>query len=160
MLTNTVSCGLMMGFGDVLQQRSEHWKHQNRHLCKDLSSNKPDSNAKKDSKKTYTLDDIDDSNTEYQHDYTRTKNMIIVGAVQGPFHHYFYALLDRTLPGKDAVSIVKKTLVDQFVASPTCLAIFFFGLGALEKRRMQDINEEVKLKFMDTWKVSIVIPFD
>lgn len=143
LLTNTVSCGLMMGFGDILQQRSEHWKrNDSQNTDKDHNKKKPPTSA-----------DIENVDEEYEHDYIRTKNMLIVGVVQGPFHHYFYAILDRTLPGKDATSLVKKTLLDQFVASPTCLAIFFFGHGALEHRKIEDIHNEVKLKFMDTWKV-------
>lgn len=161
LLTNTVSCSLMMGFGDVLQQRNEHWKRYNKEDSS-ISQNgklpKPGSRAKKEDENLLTITDtINDSDKEYVHDYLRTRNMLIIGFVQGPFQHYFYAALDRTLPGKDTITIVKKTMIDQLIASPTCLAIFFFGLGGLEHKRMKDINNEVKLKFMDTWKVKLSI---
>ncbi|XP_043281892.1 mpv17-like protein 2 [Venturia canescens] len=174
LVTNTVSCGVMMGFGDVLQQRGDHWKRhafpkyfesdkeEARSLDNDgnlvteaiqIRSNNQDE-ANSSIEKTFTIIENDsDENKNYGHDYVRTKNMCAVGLVQGPFHHYFYAILDRFLPGRNTSSVVKKTLVDQLVASPTCLGIFFFGLGALEQRKVEDISGEVKLKFFDTYKV-------
>ncbi|KMQ95431.1 mpv17-like protein 2-like protein [Lasius niger] len=89
----------------------------------------------------------------YGHDYARTRNMTVVGLIQGPFHHWFYTILDRVLPGRSAKSIVKKMLLDQSIASPTCLAIFFVGLGIMEHRKIEEICKELKLKFYDTWKV-------
>ncbi|CAB0036464.1 unnamed protein product [Trichogramma brassicae] len=94
-----------------------------------------------------------DSKTSDNFDFVRCRNMTAVGLLQGPFHHYFYAFLEKTLPGKSTVSIFKKTLVDQTIASPTCLGIFFFGLGLMEQKNLNDINGEVKLKLLDTWKV-------
>ncbi|KZC08810.1 Mpv17-like protein 2, partial [Dufourea novaeangliae] len=120
LVTNTVSCGLMMAAADMIQQRSEHWKKNN---------------------------DI------YMHDYIRTKNMTTVGLVQGPFHHWFYLVLDKVIPGRTALSVVKKTCLDQTIASPTCLGIFFIGLGVLEHHKIEEIYEELKVKLYDTWKV-------
>lgn len=154
LITNTVSCGLMMGFGDLIQQRNDYWK---RHYYKYLPSGRvmaasPELYANNES---IVLSKVS-SNKEgslYKHDYVRTKNMVIVGLFQGPFHHYFYLMLDRILPGRSAMTIIKKTCLDQSIASPTCLGIFFIGLGLLEQRNLKDIQNEIKLKFWETWKV-------
>ncbi|XP_072758147.1 mpv17-like protein 2 [Anoplolepis gracilipes] len=144
LITNTVSCGLMMAAGDVIQQRSEYWKkYSHKYFPTSVMA------ASLEDEETMTIS----STSAYGHDYTRTRNMTVVGLIQGPFHHWFYMILDRVLPGKSAKSIVKKTLLDQSIASPTCLAIFFVGLGVLEHRKLEEVYEELKLKFFNTWKV-------
>jgi len=128
----------MMATGDVIQQRSEHWrKYFPTRVIAASSEN----------------EEAISGTSAYDHDYTRTKNMMIVGLLQGPFHHWFYTILDRVLPGRNAKSIIKKTFLDQSIASPTCLAIFFIGLGVLESRKIEEMWKEIKLKFCDTWKV-------
>ena len=159
----------MMGFGDVLQQRGDHWRQS---LSKFFGSEEIRATDKKITgpmtARAYNLneDTIDGKgsislvtnmvgtvNESCNHDFVRTKNMIAVGLAQGPFHHYFYLLLDRFLPGRNAGSVLMKTFVDQLVASPTCLGIFFFGLGALEQRKVEDISGEMRSKFFNTYKV-------
>ncbi|XP_012223635.1 mpv17-like protein 2 [Linepithema humile] len=145
LVTNTVSCGLMMAAGDVIQQRSEHWKKNyfHKYFPSSVMAASPEDEEMK----------ITSCASSYGHDYTRTRNMTIVGLLQGPFHHWFYLFLERILPGRSAKSVVKKTLLDQSIASPTCLAIFFVGLGIMEHREIEEICKELKLKFADTWKV-------
>ncbi|KMQ82683.1 mpv17-like protein 2-like protein [Lasius niger] len=77
--------------------------------------------------------------------------MTVVRLIQGPFHYWFYTILDRVLPGRSAKLIVKKTLLDQSIASPTCLAIFFVGLGILEHCKSEEICKELKLKLKIQW---------
>lgn len=144
LITNTVSCGLMMGIGDLIQQRSEYWRRSNN--CNISTSVKNGNNSL-----LANIKDLEEAS--YTHNYMRMKNMITVGLLQGPFHHYFYAALERFIPGRNAKSIVKKTLLDQSIASPTCLIIFFVGIGLLEHQKIQAIYEELKLKLCDTWKV-------
>ncbi|XP_071555305.1 mpv17-like protein 2 [Temnothorax nylanderi] len=146
LVTNTVSCGLMMAAGDVIQQRSEHWKKH----CSDKKYFPSSVIAASPEDEMVTAIS---STSAYGHDYMRTRNMTVVGLVQGPFHHCFYTILDKVLPGRNAKSVLKKTLLDQSIASPTCLGIFFVGLGLLESRKIKEICEELKLKFGDTWKV-------
>ena len=143
LVTNTVSCGLMMAGADMIQQRSEHLKKNNKCLpsirvmaASPEDEQEPNAGA-----------------SMYVHDYVRTKNMTTVGLVQGPFHHWFYMVLDKVLPGRNALSVVKKTCLDQTIASPTCLGIFFVGLGVLEHRKIEEIYQELKVKLYDTWKV-------
>lgn len=137
----------MMAAGDVIQQRSEHWKKSyfHKYFPSSVMAASPEDEGMK----------MIPSAPSYGHDYTRTRNMTVVGLLQGPFHHWFYLFLDRILPGRSAKSVVKKTLLDQSIASPTCLAIFFVGLGIMERREIEEICEELKLKFADTWKVCI-----
>ncbi|XP_043262221.1 mpv17-like protein 2 isoform X1 [Colletes gigas] len=140
-VTNTVSCGLMMATADLIQQRSEFWKRNNNLL--------PDGTRII----AASLEDDTESTEMYVHDYVRTKNMTTVGLVQGPFHHWFYIFLDKVLPGRNALSVIKKTCLDQTIASPTCLGIFFVGLGILEHRKIEEICEELEVKLYDTWKI-------
>lgn len=144
LVTNTVSCGLMMAAGDVIQQRSEHWKKHCSH--KYFPSTVIAASPEEDEEVTETI-------SSYGHDYMRTRNMTVVGLLQGPFHHWFYTILDKVFPGRSAKSVLKKTFLDQSVASPTCLTIFFVGLGILESRKIEEIRKELKLKFGETWKV-------
>lgn len=144
LITNTVSCGLMMAAGDVIQQRSEHWKkHSHKYFPSRVMAASPE-----DEQVTAIS-----STSVYGHDYVRTRNMTVVGLFQGPFHHWFYTVLDKILPGRNAKSVLKKTFLDQSVASPTCLTIFFVGLGIMESRKIEEIGKELKLKFRETWKV-------
>ncbi|KOC67938.1 Mpv17-like protein 2 [Habropoda laboriosa] len=145
LITNTVSCGLMMAAGDIIQQRSEYLK-KNKYLPGGtyvMAASLEDDKKFKNSMNFYV----------YTHDYVRTKNMTVVGLLQGPFHHWFYMILDRAFPGRNVMSVIKKTCLDQTIASPTCLGIFFVGLGVLEHKNFNAIYEEVKMKLYDTWKV-------
>ena len=172
LLTNTVSCGLMMAAGDMMQQHSDFLKkHMTKSIDKKAITTETSSPVLREeatfSKAIALLDDeladLQDvvqivSKTEVDVDkegldYVRIRNMTAVGLLQGPFHHYFYAALEKYLPGRATSAIVKKTVLDQTIASPTCLGIFFFGLGVMEHKNLQDINGEVKLKLFDTWKV-------
>lgn len=140
--TNTISCGLMMTTGDLIQQSSEYWKcFSNKYFSSGIMAASIDKDEKM-------------SSCEY--DYTRMKNMTIIGLLQGPFHHWFYMTLDRVLPDKNARSIVKKIFLDQSIASPTCLGIFYVGLGILERDKIEKICQELKVKFMTTWKVRVI----
>lgn len=141
----------MMAAGDIIQQRSDHLK-KNRYIpgTSLVLAASPEDERKRGNSR------ISDA---YAHDYVRTKNMTIVGLLQGPFHHWFYMILDKFLPGRNIASVVKKTCLDQTIASPTCLAIFFVGLGLLEHGSLEAIYEEMRVKLYDTWKVPSFIPF-
>lgn len=129
----------MMAGGDILQQKNTLFQHQ-------------DSKTKKIQHRDVIV--VVKSSSNDSVDITRLRNMGIVGLLQGPFNHYFYTTLDRYLPGKNAMSLMKKTILDQTIASPSCLGIFFVGLGLLERRNLQEIQGEVRLKLFDVWKVS------
>ncbi|XP_011301631.1 mpv17-like protein 2 [Fopius arisanus] len=158
-ITNTVSCGVMMGVGDAIQQKSDSLKRKF-FTGSDASENEelpmscPYNYAEVERDGGIILASTSErENSEDSLDSIRIRNMFAVGTAQGPFHHYFYAILDKVLPGRNAGSIVKKTVLDQAIASPTCLAIFFFGHGALEQRENEDVFEEIREKFFTTYKV-------
>lgn len=162
MITNTVSCGMMMGFGDLLQQRGTQWKRDyfdksSKNLINDNSSSKllqQCINNNNDLQRGLILaNTIEHHEIIDNHDFERTKNMITVGLLQGPFNHYFYIFLDRLLPGKNVKTVVKKTFIDQIIASPLSLGIFFIGLGKLENRSSHELLCEIKEKFFDTYKI-------
>lgn len=145
----------MMGMGDAIHQKSDILKRKL--LPEDDDS--PDSSTKDSGpedgsqRKIILANTSERQNPDDTLDPIRMRNMFAVGTAQGPFHHYFYAILDRVLPGRNAGSIVKKTVLDQTIASPTCLAIFFFGHGALEQRDNEDMLDEIRGKFFSTYKV-------
>nr|CAD7609347.1 unnamed protein product [Timema genevievae] len=82
-----------------------------------------------------------------------TGRMFLVGLATGPPQHIFYKVLDGCIPRRDFRSISMKILIDQLVASPMCLLIFFFGMGYLELRNYQCIVDEMKEKFITIYTV-------
>lgn len=152
----------MMAAGDMIQQRREHWK---RYRCVDYFSSgatarviaaSPEEEEDEEEVVVVVGEDgkkITDVATLYEHNYVRTRNMTLVGLIQGPFHHCFYGLLEKIAPGKRAGSIIKKTFLDQLIASPTCLIIFFGGLGLMERDKVEEAYREIKVKLIEAWKV-------
>ncbi|XP_043483357.1 mpv17-like protein 2 [Leptopilina heterotoma] len=183
LFTNTASCGLMMAIADVIHQQGEKLRQNNSiKLIKSTDTNEIQMKTEnkiqtklktefydknKISHKTTNQNECREKNNhenQYQreilmipcktdYDFNRTKNMLTVGLLQGPFHHYFYRFLDKNFPGKKIFSIFKKTMLDQMISSPSCLAIFFCGHGLLERKSLTEINMEMRQKFFHTWKV-------
>lgn len=81
--------------------------------------------------------------------------MFIVGLVAGPVHHYYYVWLANKWPARTAKIITQKILMDQFIASPVFIALFFYGMGTLERKTVVDMNTEIKHKFKEIYLVSI-----
>lgn len=148
-VTNTISCGLMMAAGDLIQQRREHWRRYQYgdYFLSGGTARVIAASPEEDEKKTNEVAAL------YEHNYVRTRNMTLVGLIQGPFHHCFYGLLEKIAPGKRARSVIKKTFLDQLIASPTCLIIFFGGLGLMERDKIEVAFKEIKVKLIDAWKV-------
>ncbi|KDR21081.1 mpv17-like protein 2 [Zootermopsis nevadensis] len=122
-LTNTISCGVLMGAGDLIQQEIERYRNVN---------SKP-------------------------FDWKRTGRMFVVGLTQGPPQHIFYKFLDRGLPRRDFRSISIKIIIDQLIASPVCICIFFFGMGYLEDQTWDEIISESKKKFLTVYLVDWLV---
>lgn len=77
----------------------------------------------------------------------------MVGLLFGPLHHYVYGWLQNVLPKRDLKTITKKILFDQFVLSPVCILSFFYGMGAMEKKPLKGMNEEISKKFVEVYVV-------
>jgi len=76
----------------------------------------------------------------------RTRNMSISGLSLGLVCHYWYHYLDRFLPGYTLRVAMKKLVLDQFIASPLCIATFFLTLGYLEGTSKEEFIKETKQK--------------
>lgn len=59
-------------------------------------------------------------------------------------------------PARNLSTAVKRALFDQVTYSPVALALFFFGLSAIEMKSMEECVGEVRDKFWDTYKLGIV----
>ncbi|XP_013112229.1 mpv17-like protein 2 [Stomoxys calcitrans] len=81
-------------------------------------------------------------------DLKRMGRMFIVGALQGPMHHYVYAWMDKIMPVANLKNIVKKILIDQLFMSPACIFIFFYSACYLERKTWKETNDELRQKFL------------
>lgn len=70
----------------------------------------------------------------------------------GVFCHFWYKLLDNKLPGRSLNLVVKKVLVDQVVASPIVIFLFFATLGVMRHESIDETLEEIKHKFLRLYK--------
>lgn len=59
--------------------------------------------------------------------------MSVAGLTVGVFCHHWYLFLDNKLPGRTIKLVMKKVLVDQTIASPIVIMIFFITLGILKR---------------------------
>lgn len=84
-------------------------------------------------------------------------NMTIVGLALGPVQHFFYKYMDLILPKRTLKSVAKKIFLDQLIASPGAICMFFYGLGLLEDGNFQKSHKEVKQKFFTIYLVSCMI---
>lgn len=166
MATNVTSCGLMMALGDSIQQRIEFYQKYKTETLKNynfelkLRPYKLEElvNNKEPTPKFLSTDAISWSNFQnYKHDFTRTVNMGVAGFAQGPFLHYFYTFLDKVLHGKSFKILSKKMVVDQSFASPSLILIFFVVIGFMERKKVEEIWDELRMKFLDTYKVKTKI---
>lgn len=80
--------------------------------------------------------------------------MFIVGAIQGPLHHYFYLWIDGAIRTVNLVNVTKKILLDQCLMSPVFILAFFYPAGWLAGQTIRQCNDEVKDKFVKVYMVS------
>lgn len=83
-----------------------------------------------------------------RYDWQRIGRMFIVGALQGPLHHYVYNWMDKVMPVPTTRNVIKKILIDELVMSPLCLIIFFYSACFLERKTFKETNDELKEKFL------------
>lgn len=117
--TNIVSSGILMSMGDALSQYVEH-----RYFTKENETH------------------------QLQFDWSRNVKMFVVGAAQGPLHHYFYGWLDAKYAGATMKTTTIKILYDQFVMSPMCIVLFFYSAGWMYHQSTAECTTELKSKLL------------
>lgn len=83
-------------------------------------------------------------------DKVRTRNMSASGFTIGIFCHAWYRYLDKFIPGYSFRIVIKKVAIDQFIASPICISVFFLTLSTLENNSKAELWREIKEK---AWKL-------
>lgn len=83
--------------------------------------------------------------------YFASGRMLAIGLVMGPTHHYWYLWLDRYLK---PTQVWSKILADQILAAPFFAFGFFYGMGLLEGRKVEECTAEFKSKFLAVYAVS------
>ncbi|KAI8120114.1 hypothetical protein FF38_09519 [Lucilia cuprina] len=83
-----------------------------------------------------------------RYDWQRIGRMFIVGALQGPLHHYVYNWMDKVMPVANFKNVMKKILIDELIMSPACIFIFFYSACFLERKTFKETNDELKEKFL------------
>lgn len=85
---------------------------------------------------------------DWRFDWTRNAKMFVVGAIQGPMHHYFYGWLDKRFAGATLRMTTIKILCDQLVMSPLCILQFFYSAGWMYNQSNAECWAELKDKFV------------
>lgn len=85
--------------------------------------------------------------------YVFSVNMAIVGLALGPVQHFFYKYMDFILPKRTLKSVAQKIFLDQIIASPGAICMFFYGLGLLEDGNFEKAHTEMKQKFFTIYLV-------
>lgn len=92
-----------------------------------------------------------------QYDPLRTGQMAVSGMTVGIFCHHWYKFLDHRLPGRSIRQVLKKVLIDQTVASPCVIFLFFVTLGALRRSSAAEIWAEMKDKALTLYTAEWVV---
>lgn len=65
--------------------------------------------------------------------------------------------LDKRLPGRAFKIVVKKVLVDQLIASPVVISLFFMTLGVMRKESLHETMTEIREKFLRLYKAEWLV---
>ncbi|XP_065833357.1 mpv17-like protein 2 [Oscarella lobularis] len=85
-------------------------------------------------------------------DWTRTARMACMGFVFGPMNHYWYKLLGERFVGQTWTTVAKKVLCDQLFYGPLVICTFYVSMPLVEGQGIKDGVDEVKRKFLPTYK--------
>lgn len=80
--------------------------------------------------------------------------MLVCGAIQGPLHHYFYQWMDNIMPAVSMKTTIYKILLDEGIASPLCLLLFFYPACLMEGKTLSESTNEIKSKFLTIYLVT------
>ncbi|GMH53625.1 hypothetical protein TrLO_g216 [Triparma laevis f. longispina] len=89
-------------------------------------------------------------------DYVRTARFSLFGFIlQAPWNHYYYLLLDSTLPPTPdpfTVTTGVKLLIDQFLQAPIFTILIFYFLGLTEGKTITSVNTQLRTTYVQTMK--------
>ncbi|XP_052865492.1 mpv17-like protein 2 [Anopheles cruzii] len=97
------------------------------------------------------------TNQQDHWDRQRTRHMSISGMTVGVFCHNWYNFMDRRFPGRSFRLVLKKVLIDQTVASPIVIFLFFATLGVLRRSSWDGMCHEVREKFLRLYTAEWVV---
>jgi len=83
--------------------------------------------------------------------------MALGGAMFAPVLHYWFQWLDKFLPGKSAVTVLKKVALDAFVLDVPYYTAFYMAMGAMEGKSLSTCWSEVKAKLMTTVMYALIL---
>ena len=61
------------------------------------------------------------------------------------------------MPGRSFKIVARKVLVDQLIASPIIISMFFFTLGVMRRESLDETMQEIKHKFIRLYKAEWVV---
>ncbi|XP_077291409.1 mpv17-like protein 2 isoform X1 [Arctopsyche grandis] len=88
---------------------------------------------------------------------TRTMHMGFSGMTVGVICHHWYKFLDRRLPGRTLVTVIKKMLIDQTICSPIVITTFFLSVALFEDITVEEFKTELKQKFWRLYAAEWVV---
>lgn len=103
----------------------------------------------------------------------RTAKLATFGFVMaGPLNHYWYKILDKTIPSKSMVNNVQKMIIDQVVFAPIIVTTFFASMNFMNGGSvkvtsifanllltplLQDLQTTLENKFLHTMKMNYTV---
>ncbi|KAM0752553.1 hypothetical protein T439DRAFT_371376 [Meredithblackwellia eburnea MCA 4105] len=88
------------------------------------------------------------------HDLWRTARLALYGAgIFAPLVGGWYRTLDRLRLPSRTVLVATKVGLDQFVAAPTMLAVFYSSMTVLEGGGLSDIQQKLR----SSWKTTVIL---
>lgn len=79
------------------------------------------------------------------------------GITVGVACHYWYKFIDRRIPGRTLGLVLKKVFWDQVIGSPINISVLFITLGLLERRKLAEIGQEMKDKFIRLYTAEWIV---
>ncbi|XP_054597367.2 mpv17-like protein [Nothobranchius furzeri] len=88
-------------------------------------------------------------------DWHQTARVATVGfCFHANFNYHWLRGLERTLPGGSVTAVTWKVVVDQLIAAPLTISVFYIGLSLLENK--EDPLEEWRHKFWTSYQAGVV----
>ncbi|XP_061198093.1 mpv17-like protein [Saccostrea echinata] len=96
-----------------------------------------------------------------QMDYQKSVRMVAVGTfVVAPLVFSWMFIAERMFPGRTFRTVAKKMITDQVVFAPFAITSFYFSTCMLERKSLQQFQEEWLKKFPVTYKTGVMFwPF-